>query len=81
MVLQSTLEALEIERKSLESERKARSEADQEVLALRGRVLGTEELNARLRKQVTRQEEGLSILKNTRLGTYPFCFWCLGFFL
>ena len=41
MVLQSSLEALE-------SERKARSEVDQEVLALRSRVLGTEEVNARL---------------------------------
>ena len=51
------------------------------MLALQGRVLGTEVLNARLREQVTWQEEGLSILKNTRLGTYPFCFWCLGFFL
>ena len=79
--LQGSLEALEMERKALESEQKARSVVDQEVLALRGRVLGTGELNSRLREQVTRQEEGLSILENTRLGTYPFCFWCLGFFL
>ena len=34
VVLQSTLETLEIERKALESERKAQSEVDQEVLAL-----------------------------------------------
>ena len=67
VVLQEPLEALE-------SERKARSEVDQEVLALRGRVLGTEELNAWLCELVTRQEEGLSILENTRLGTYLFCF-------
>ena len=62
-------------------ERKAQSEADQEVLVLQGRVHGTEELNAWLHEQVARQEEGLSILENTRLGMYPFCFWCLGFFL
>ena len=53
---------------------KAWSEVDQEVLALWGQVLGTEESNARLREQVTRQEEGLSILENTRLGTNLFCF-------
>ena len=53
MVLQSTLETLETERKALELERKARSEVDQEVLALRGRVHRTEELNARLREQVS----------------------------
>ena len=53
MALQSTLETLEMERKALESEqkaleleRKARSEVDQEVLALWGRVHGTKELNA-----------------------------------
>ena len=34
VALQSALETLETERKDLESERKARSEADQEVLAL-----------------------------------------------
>ena len=43
-----------MEQKALESERKARSEANQEVLALWGRVLGTEELNSRLCEQVTR---------------------------
>ena len=66
-MLQESLEALE-------SEQKARSEVDQEVLALRGRVLGTEEANTRLCEQVTWQEEGLSILKNTRLCMYLFCF-------
>ena len=64
-----------MERKALESEQKTWSEADQEVLALWGRVMGTEESNARLREQVTRQEEGLSILKNTRLGMYHFYFF------
>ena len=44
------------------------------MLALRGWVLGTEELNSRLHEQVTRQEEGLSILENTHLGMYPFYF-------
>ena len=39
-----------MERKALESERKAWSEADQEVLALWGRVMGTEEASARLRE-------------------------------
>ena len=45
-MLQESPEALELERK-------ARSEVDQEVLTLRGQVLGTEESNARLREQVT----------------------------
>ena len=45
-VLQRSLETLEMEQNALESERKARSEADQEVLALWGRVMGTEEANA-----------------------------------
>ena len=45
--LQSSLEALE-------SERKAQTEVDQEVLALWGRVLGMEEANAWLCKQMTR---------------------------
>ena len=46
MALRCALETLEMERSALALERKAQSEADQEVLALRGRVLGTEELNA-----------------------------------
>ena len=54
VALQRALETLDMERKVLESERKDRSEADQEVLALRGSVIGTEEANARLREQVTR---------------------------
>ena len=43
-----------MEQKALESEQKARSEADQEVLALWGWLLGTEEANAWLRELVTR---------------------------
>ena len=40
MVLQSTLETLEMERKALELEQKAQSEADQEVLVLWAGCLG-----------------------------------------
>ena len=65
VALQKSLEALE-------AERKARSDAKQEVVVLRGQMLGAEESNARLLKRVTRQEEGLSILKSARLGTYLF---------
>ena len=43
------------------------------MLTLRGWVLGMEELNTRLCEQVTQQEEGLSIPKNTHLGMYLFC--------
>ena len=50
------------------------------MLALWGRVLGMQELNARLREQVTQQEEGLSILENTRLGMYLFHFWLMSCF-
>ena len=51
--------ALELVRKTLESERKARSKADQEVLTLWGRVMGT--------------EEEFSTLENFHVGTYLFC--------
>ena len=78
MLEQSTLE---LARKVLESKRKARSEADQEVLALRGRVMGTEEASARLHEQVARQAEESSTLENFHLGTYPFIFCRVGFFL
>ena len=37
-----------------------------------GQVLWAEESNARLLEKVTQQEEGLSILKSTYLGTYLF---------
>ena len=56
----------------METKQKARLEADQEVLALRGQVLGAKESNARLLKKVTQQVEGLSILENTCLGMYLF---------
>jgi hypothetical protein len=72
-VLQKSLEALE-------TERRARSKADQEVLTLRGQVLGAEESNARLLEKVTQQEEGLSILESTRLGMYLFCLWLMCWF-
>ena len=49
--LASERNTLELARKALESERKFRSEIDQVVLALRGRVMGMEEVNARLRAQ------------------------------
>ena len=71
---------LELARKALESECKARSETDQEVLALRGRVIGTEEANARLRAQAARQAEEFSVLENFRLGTY-LCYFSLCWFL
>ena len=65
---------------TLETERKARSEVDREVLVLRGQVLGAEESNARLLEKVTRQEEGLSILENTHLGMYLLCLWLMSWF-
>jgi len=64
VVLQKSLEALE-------AERKARSNVEQEVVALWGKMLGVES-NARLLKRVTRQEDGLSILESAYLGTYLF---------
>ena len=66
VALQKSLEALEVERK-------ARLDAEQEVVALWGQMLGAEESNARLLERVTRQEEGLSILESARLGMYLFC--------
>ncbi|XP_066309695.1 uncharacterized protein [Miscanthus floridulus] len=51
VALESKQSALELARKALESERKAWSEADQEVLTLRGQVMGMEEANARLAGQ------------------------------
>ncbi|XP_066361478.1 uncharacterized protein [Miscanthus floridulus] len=43
---------LESAQKALEAKRRARSEADQEVLALRGLVMETEDVSARLHEQV-----------------------------
>ena len=48
VALKSEQSSLELTRKALEAEQRARSEPDQEVLALRGRVMGTKEANARL---------------------------------
>ena len=52
--LAATEAALQKSLEALETERKAQSEADQEVLVLRGQVLGVEESNARLLEKVTR---------------------------
>jgi len=65
---------------ALEIERKARSEAEQEMVTLRGQVLRAEESNARLLKKVTQQEEGLSILESTHLGMYLFHIWLMSWF-
>ena len=65
VVLRKSLEALEVERK-------AWSDAEREVIALWGQMLGTEESNTRLLERVTQQEEGLSILESACLGTYLF---------
>ena len=78
VLAQNTLESA---RKALEAERKARSEADQEVLALWGRVMGTEDASAQLRKQVAWQAEDLSTLENFHIGTYLFYFLLCWFFL
>ena len=69
-VLQKSLEALKVERK-------ARSDAEQEVVELRGQMLRVEESNTRLLERVTQQEEGLSILESTHLGTYLFLPWLM----
>ena len=61
VALRKSLAALELERATLESaqkalgaEQRAWSEADKEVLALQGQVMGMEDANARLREQVAR---------------------------
>ena len=79
--LASEWAALDLARKALEAEQRARSEADQEVLVLRGWVMGTEEASAHLCAQVTRQAEEISALENSHAGTSPFFFRCIGFFL
>ena len=71
--LAETEAALQKSLEALKAERKARSDAEQEVVMLRGQVLGAEESNARLLKKVTRQEEELSILESAHLGMYLFC--------
>ena len=65
--------ALESARKALESERKAWSEVDQEVLALQGRVMGTEDVSTQLCEQVAWQAKEFSTLENFHLGTYLLC--------
>jgi len=62
---------------ALEAEQKDRSDAEQEVVALWGQLLRTEESNAQLLKRMTRQEEGLSILESAHLSTYMFCPWLM----
>ena len=52
--LESERVALESAQKAMEVEQRARSEADQEVLTLRGWVMGTEDASAQLREQVAR---------------------------
>ena len=62
---------------ALEAEQRARSEVDQEVLALWGQVMGMEDASARLREQVARQAEDLSTLEASHIGAYFFVFsWC-----
>ena len=52
MALDPERAALESVEKALEVERRARSEADREMRALRGQVMETEDASARLREQV-----------------------------
>ena len=66
--------ALESAQKALEVEQRARSEEDQEVLALRGQVMGMEDASARLREQVAWQAEDLSTLEASCISAYLFCF-------
>ena len=79
--LQEALAALEPERaaleraqKALEAEQRAQSEADQEVLVLRGQVMGMEDMSARLCEQAAQQAEDLSTLEASRIGAFLFCF-------
>ena len=44
------------------------------MLALRGRVMGMEDVSARQREQVARQVEDLSTLEAYRIGAYLFYF-------
>ena len=49
------------------------------MLALPGRVMGTEDASAWLCEQAARQAEDLSTLENFHVGTYLFCFSLLVF--
>ena len=72
--LESERAALELAQKALEVERRARSKTDQEVLVLRGRVMGTEDASAWLREQMARQAEDFSTLEASCISTYLFLF-------
>ena len=72
-----TMAALRRSLEAIEAERKAKSDAEQEVVALQGQMLRAEESNTRLLERVTSQEEGLSILESAHLGTYLFCPWLM----
>ena len=78
--LVGTEAALQKSLEALETERKAQSEAEPEVVTLQGKVLGAEESNARLLEKVTQQEEGLSILESTRLGMCLFLLRLIAWF-
>ena len=71
--LAETEAALQKSLETLEMKWKARSEVDQEVLRVK-------ESNTWLLEKVTRQEEGLSILENTRLSTYLLRLWLMPWF-
>ena len=47
------------------------------MLALWARLMGTEEVSARLLEQVARQAEEFSTLKNFHLSTYLLCFFVM----
>ena len=68
--LRKSLEALKVEQKPC-------SDAERNVVVLRGQMLGAEESNTRLLERVTSQGEGLSILESARLSTYLFCPWLM----
>ena len=60
--LEKCLEALEAERKARADVEQWVRSLEQEVIVLRGQLLGAEESNAQLRERVTQQEELLSSL-------------------
>ena len=57
---------------ALEAEWKAWSDAEREVIALWGQMLGAEESNTQLLERMTQQEEGVYILESACLDTYLF---------
>ena len=69
--LAKTEAALQKSFEALETERKAWLEADREVLALRGQVLGVEESNARLLEKLpSRRKDSPSSRTPTLVCTY-----------